>query len=155
MSFFHIPLHMWPWIGRFSNLAGVVSFLIGVPTVIATYREAHRARREAEKAQASMVLTQDSIEFVLEDGTWINLVPLSGRYSLPLPGAICMLPGDGNGENGGVYRVVRLEYIYTEAPSTEQMPLQARLVKAVAHVQPALEELMLGNDFREVAGREN
>jgi hypothetical protein len=132
----------WPWMERVSNLAGFASFAIGLPLVVATYYQAYRARREASEALRPFILSENCVEFVLADGTWINLVPLDSFHTLPAPGTVVLLPGDAMGEGAGVYRVEALEYIYaSEGPNAKQ-PRQAKLTKAVAQVTPLLEPLV-------------
>lgn len=102
----------WQWMERVSNLAGFASFAIGLPLVIATYYQAYRARQAAQQALRPPILSENCVEFVLADGTWINLVPLDSFHTLPAPGTVVLLPGDEMGEGAGVYRVETLEYIY-------------------------------------------
>jgi len=131
----------WQWMSRVSNLAGFASFFIGLPLVIATYYQAYRARKEAREALRPLILSENCVEFVLSDGTWINLVPLDSFHTLPAPGTVVLLPGDAMGEGAGVYRVEALEYIYaSEGPNAKQ-PRQAKLTKAVAQVSHVLEPL--------------
>jgi hypothetical protein len=133
----------WQWIERASNLMGFASFAIGLPIIIATYYQAYRARREAREAMRPLILSENCVEFVLADGTWLNLVPLDSFHTLPAPGTIVLLPGDAMGEGAGAYRVENLEYIYATEDRNAQQPRQARLTKAVAQVSPLLEPLPL------------
>jgi hypothetical protein len=133
----------WDWISRTSNLLGFVSFAIGVPTIVATYYQAYRARQEAQAALRPPILSENCVEFVLADGTFINLVPLQSFHTLPVPGSVVLLPGDRMGEGAGVFRVESLEYIYATEDRNAQQPLQARLTKAVAqvsHLLPPMED---------------
>ena len=78
------------------------------------------------------------LEFVAEDGTCINLVPLESLHSLPKPGDVVLLPGDGiAGEDclpPSAYRIERIEHIYTRPDKAGKRPREARLTKAVAQV---------------------
>ncbi len=129
----------WRWFARLSNVSGIISFCIGLPTIIATYYQAYEARKEAHAALQPPILSENCVEFVLPDGTWINLVPLQSFHTLPAPGSVVLLPGDAMGDGAGVYRVESLEYIYTTEDREAQQPRQARLTKAVAQVSPLLE----------------
>jgi hypothetical protein len=75
---------------------------------------------------------------VVDDGTCINLVPLETLHSLPKPGDVVLLPGDGAGEGEdiapGAYRIDRIEHIYTRPDGKTKRPREARLTKAVAQV---------------------
>jgi len=75
----------------------------------------------------------------VQDGTCINLIPLETLHSLPKPGDVVLLPGDGvGGESSfvpGAYRVQRIEHIYTPAEVKGKQPREARLTKAVALVE--------------------
>jgi hypothetical protein len=78
------------------------------------------------------------LEFVDGEGTCVNLVPLETLHSLPKPGDIVLLPGDGIGNNGplapAAYRIERVEHIYTRPDQRTKRPREARLTKAVAQV---------------------
>jgi hypothetical protein len=85
------------------------------------------------------------LEFVVGDGTCINLVPLQTLHSLPRAGDVILLPGDRAGEDGefltGAYLVESVEHFYTRAEYKGCRPQEARLTKAVAQVtslNPAL-----------------
>jgi hypothetical protein len=131
----------WQWMERVSNLAGFASFAIGLPLVVATYYQAYRARQAAQAALRPPILSENCVEFVLADGTWINLVPLDSFHTLPAPGTVVLLPGDAMGEGAGVYRVEALEYIYASEGPNAQQPRQAKLTKAVAQVSHVLEPI--------------
>jgi hypothetical protein len=135
------PRNIWEMYNRASNTMSMISFAVGLPILIATYYQAYRARQEARAALAPPILSENCIEFVLGDGSWVNLVPLQTLHSMPLPGSIVLLPGDRMGEGAGVYRVDSLEYIYATEEENAQQPRQARLTKAVAQVTPLLDAL--------------
>ena len=79
----------------------------------------------------------DCLEFVVDDGTCINLVPLESLSVFPKPGDVVLLPGGGfaddEGATPGAYRIDRIEHIYTR-PEKLKRPQEARLTKAVAMV---------------------
>jgi hypothetical protein len=135
------PPDFWQLYSRASSTTSFISLAIGLPTILATYYQAYRARQEARAALAPPILSENCIEFVLGDGSWINLVPLQTLHSMPLPGSVVLLPGDQMGDGAGAYRVDSLEYIYATEEKDAQQPRQARLTKAVAQVTPLLETL--------------
>ena len=112
--------------------------MVILPTVAATYWQSFKARQEARAAREGLLHAKDCLEFVVEDGSCINLVPLETLHSLPKPGDIVLLPGDGvDGEARfapGAYRIERIEHIYTPAEIKRKQPREARLTKAVALV---------------------
>ncbi len=117
---------------------GILCSLVILPTVGATYYQAWKARREAKEAREGLLHSRNCLEFVTRDGSCINLVPLETLHSLPKPGDILLLPGDGVGDDArytpGAYQVVRIEHIYTPADIKKPQPREARLTKAVATV---------------------
>jgi hypothetical protein len=117
---------------------GILVSLVILPTVGATYYQAWKARREAREAREGLVHSKNCLEFVTADGICINLVPLETLHSLPKPGDILLLPGDGVRDNArstpGAYQVERIEHIYTSADGKKRQPREARLTKAVATV---------------------
>jgi hypothetical protein len=133
--------NFWQWFERLSNASGIISFCIGLPIIIATYYQAYRTRQEAHAALQPPILSENCVEFVLPDGTWINLVPLQSFHTLPVPGSVVLLPGDQMGDGAGVYRVETLEYIYATEERDAQQPRQARLTKAVAQVTHLLDAI--------------
>jgi hypothetical protein len=136
-----VHMNFWTWFEKFEITASVISFTVGLPTIIATYYQAYRARQEVRAVRNPPILSENCIEFILSDGSWINLVPLQSLHSVPLPGSIVLLPGDGVSEGAGVYRIDSLEYIYAREEDNPQQPRQAKLTKAVAHVSYVLEPL--------------
>ena len=80
-------------IARITSFTSLISFIIGLPTVIATYfYQALRARQEATEARAGAIIhSENCLEFVYdEDGSRINLVPPETLHSLPKPGDIVL-----------------------------------------------------------------
>jgi len=123
-------------LGRYT---GIVTFCLGLPTAAATYYQAWKARQEASQARAGLIYSKNCLEFILSDGSSVNLVPLETLHTLPKPGDIVLLPGTGvgatDGTGMGAFRVDRVEHIYAHMEAKKHDPKQARLVKAVAHVE--------------------
>ncbi len=117
---------------------GILCSLVILPTVGATYYQAWKARQEAKDARDGILHAKNCLEFVINDGTCVNLIPLETLHTLPKPGDIVLLPGRGAGGEGafvpGAYRVERIEHIYTPAELKAPQPGEARLTKAVALV---------------------
>jgi hypothetical protein len=116
---------------------GILCSMVILPTVAATYYQAFKARQEAKEAREVM-FSRNCLEFVVADGSCINLIPLETLHTLPKPGDIVLLPGDGIGADvrftPGAYRIERIEHIYTPAEVRKKRPREARLTKAVALV---------------------
>lgn len=125
-------------ISQFSPYTSIFSFLVGLPTIFAAYYQSWKARQEARAAREGALFSLNCLEFVVEDGTCINLVPLETLHSLPKPGDIVLLPGDGAGKVESLapaaYRIERIEHIYTRPEKKSKRPREARLTKAVAQV---------------------
>ena len=123
-------------LGRYTSL---IAFCLGLPTAVGAYYQAWKARQEAAQARAGLIYSKNCLEFVLTDGTSVNLVPLETLHTLPKPGDIVLLPGAGvgsdNGTHMGAFRVDRIEHIYAHMDGNKRDPKQARLIKAVAHVE--------------------
>jgi hypothetical protein len=115
---------------------GILCSMVILPTVGATYYQAWKARQEAKDAREGLLHAKNCLEFVVADGSCINLIPLETLHTLPKPGDIVLLPG-GGGEScvaPGAYHVERIEHIYTPAEIKGSKPREARLTKAVALV---------------------
>src|SRR5580698_9096880 len=82
-------------ITQFSPYTSLFSFVIGLPTMIGAYYQSWKARQEARLAREGAMASANCLEFVVDDGTCVNLVPLETLHSLPKPGDIVLLPGDG------------------------------------------------------------
>jgi hypothetical protein len=125
-------------ITQFSPYTSILGFIIGLPTVIAAYYQSWKAREEARLAREGALHSMNCLEFVDGEGTCVNLVPLETLHSLPKPGDIVLLPGDGIGNIGNLhpaaYRIDRVEHIYTRPDQKTRRPREARLTKAVAQV---------------------
>jgi hypothetical protein len=125
-------------ITQFSPYTSIIGFIIGLPTVLAAYYQSWKAREEARLAREGALHSMNCLEFVDGEGTCVNLVPLETLHSLPKPGDIVLLPGDGISGNGNMhpaaYRIERIEHIYTRPDQKMKRPREARLTKAVAQV---------------------
>jgi len=125
-------------IASMSSYADLVTFFIGLPTVLATYYQAFKTRQEARREREGLLHSQDCLEFVSLNGDCINLVPLETLHSLPRSGDVILLPGDGvgngNGYLPGAYLVEGVEHYYTHVDKKGCRPKEARLTKAVAKV---------------------
>jgi hypothetical protein len=125
-------------IAQFSPYTSLFGFVFGLPFLIAAYYQSWRARQEAKLAREGMVDSRHCLEFVTYDGTCVNLVPLETLHSLPKPGDVVLLPGDGVGVAGGIdagaYRIDSVEHIYATPGWKTKRRREARLTKAVAQV---------------------
>jgi len=122
---------------KLAPYSGVLGFLVGIPTTIGTYFQVLRTRREAKEAREGLVYSANCLEFIQDDGGFVNLVPLETLHTLPKAGDIVLLPGH-SGSGGplyAAYRVLRVEHIYARVESKAAAPGQARLAKSVAHVE--------------------
>jgi hypothetical protein len=133
-------------IASISPYADIVTFVIGIPTVLATYYQAFKTRQEARREREGMLHSLDCLEFVSLNGDCINLVPLDTLHSLPKAGDVILLPGDGVRDGmlylPGAYLVDSVEHYYTRVEKKGCRPQEARLTKAVAKVtslNPVLE----------------
>ena len=122
-----------PGISPYTSFFG---FLVGLPTLIGTYYQAWKTRQESKEARQGLVYSENCLDFILADGTSINLVPLETLHTLPKPGDIVLLPGsqERSGPEHCAYRVNRIEHIYVRVENRHAQAGQARLAKAVAHV---------------------
>jgi hypothetical protein len=125
-------------ITQFSPYTSLFSFFIGLPTMVGAYYQSWKTRQEARLAREGALQSANCLEFVMDDGTCVNLVPLETLHSLPKPGDVVLLPGDGvfDGEAlaPGAYRIDRIEHIYTQPEKKAKRPREARLTKTVAQV---------------------
>ncbi len=125
-----------------SPYTSLIGFVLGVPTAVGAYYQSWKTRQEAKLARQGLVFSENCLEFVLDDGTTVNMVPLETLHSLPKPGDIVLLPGAEDGLDTmldpvlphGAYRVKRIEHIYAPVQRRHAHTGQARLAKAVAHV---------------------
>lgn len=123
---------------QFESYLSVISVLIGLPVIVATYYQAWKARKEAQQAREGLLYSANCLEFLLNDGEIVNLVPLESLHSLPGAGEIVLLPGAGGSAPDtllyGAYQVVRVEHVYARVDGENALSMQARLVKTIAHV---------------------
>ncbi len=129
---------MLPQISHITAYTSLISFIIGMPTAIATYYQSYKTRQEARMERDGMLHSMNCLEFVNQNGDCINLVPLETLHTLPRPGDVLLLPGDGAHAGSeftpGAYQVDRVEHIYTQVQQKTKRPREARLTKAVAVV---------------------
>ena len=144
-------------ISTLSYLANVVGFLIGLPITAATWYQALRARQELRRSREVVIHSENCLEFLTAEGARINLIPLETLRTLPRPGDVVLLPGNGiaaapdsQSLHTGAWRVERVEHIYTGVHSKAARPQEARLTQAVAHVV-SLHESGAGNSCRAAA----
>ncbi len=117
-----------------SPYTSIFSFLVGLPTLIGTYYQSWKTRQEAKQAREGLSYSENCLEFNLEDGTTINLVPLDTLHTLPDLGDIVLLPGNASPTQHAAYRISRIEHIYVRVENRHAHYGQARLAKTVAHV---------------------
>ena len=120
-----------------STAATIVGVVLGMPTAFGAYYQAWKARQEARQARDGFIFSANCLEFVSGEGTSINLVTLESLHTLPKPGDLVLLPAGGIDDTSatpGAFRVDRIEHIYSRVEGKGSRPKQARLVKAVAHV---------------------
>ncbi len=125
-------------IAGISPYASLFGFIVGLPTLVGAYYQSWKARQESKQARDGLVYSENCLEFLLEDGTTINLVPLETLHTLPKPGDVVLLPGASDTLAGdpkhAAYLVNRLEFIYSRVETRYAQRGQARLAKAVAHL---------------------
>lgn len=120
-----------------SYIANILAFLVALPITAATWYQALRARQEIRRSREVVIESANCLEFLTADGACVNLVPLETLRTLPRPGDIVFLPGDGvdaDAVHSGAWRVDRVEHIYTHVHRKNARPREARLTQAVAHV---------------------
>jgi len=120
-----------------SYIANILAFLVALPITAATWYQALRARQEIRRSREVVIESANCLEFLTADGACVNLVPLETLRTLPRPGDIVFLPGDGvdaDAVHSGAWRVDRVEHIYTHVQRKNARPREARLTQAVAHV---------------------
>jgi hypothetical protein len=128
-----------------ASYSSIIGFAIALPLTMATYYQSFKTRQEAREARDGTLHSYNCLEFVSEDGSCVNLVPLESMHYLPKVGDVVLLPGHGLGGADnfipGAYRVERIEHIYSRVEYKGSRPQEARLTKAVAKVtslHPAL-----------------
>jgi hypothetical protein len=142
-----------------SPYTSLIGFMIGLPTALATYYQIFKTRQEAKAAREGELHSMNCLEFVDRGGSCINLIPLETLHSIPKPGDVVLLPGDGSGATSrnrqaglkygadqepehvpGAYRVERIEHIFTPPDKLTRRLREARLTKTVMTVRSLQEE---------------
>ncbi len=124
-------------IATLSYLANILAFLVALPITAATWYQALRARQEIRRSREADIDSANCLEFLTADGACVNLIPLDTLRTLPRPGDIVFLPGDGvhtDALHTGAWRVERVEHIYTRVQRKKARAQEARLTQAIAHV---------------------
>lgn len=124
-------------IATLSYMANILAFLVALPITAATWYQALRARQELRRSREVILHSANCLEFLTQEGVRVNLIPLETLRTLPRPGDIVFLPGDGihaGAIHTGAWRVDRVEHIYTRVQSRKARPREARLTQAIAHV---------------------
>ncbi|MBS1802313.1 MAG: hypothetical protein JST28_03050 [Acidobacteria bacterium] len=141
---------------HFVSIASILGLLIGLPAVLAVFYQAHKARQEDRQVREGSMHSRDCLEFIVGDGTTINVVPLETLNWLPRAGDIILLPGDGIDEGTqflpGAYLVESLEHLYAPATHKLRRPQEARLTKVVCAV-PTLNPTFNSKDFQDETGQ--
>ncbi len=83
------------WLDHFGSIASILELLIGIPAIVAAFYQAHKARQEARQVREGSLHSRDCLEFILKDGTTVNVVPLETLNWLPRGGDLILLPGAG------------------------------------------------------------
>ncbi|MGC1421669.1 MAG: hypothetical protein WA354_04885 [Terracidiphilus sp.] len=126
------------WLDHFGSIASILGLLIGIPTIVAAFYQASKARQEARQVREGTMHSRDCLEFIVRDGTTVNIVPLETLNWLPREGDLLLLPGDGvNGESEwlpAAYLVESIEHFYAPAAHKRRRPQEARLTKVVCMV---------------------
>jgi hypothetical protein len=133
---------------HFGSVASILGLLIGLPAILAALYQAHKVRQEARQVREGSMHSRDCLEFIVGDGTTVNIVPLETLNWLPRAGDLILLPGDGVNTGGafipGAYLVESLEHFYAPATHKRRRPQEARLTKvvcAVTTLNPAFSEM--------------
>jgi hypothetical protein len=141
------------WLDHFGSVASLLGLLIGLPAALAASYQAYRARLEAQQVREGWMHSRNCLEFVVKDGTTINVVPLETLNWLPREGDIILLPGDGaecgSGLVPGAYLVESIEHYYAPATHKRRRLQEARLTKvvcAVTTLNPTFADLDLIDD---------
>jgi hypothetical protein len=126
------------WLDHFGSVASILGLLIGLPAILAALYQAHKARQEAKQVREGSMHSRDCLEFIVGDGTTVNVVPLETLNWLPRAGDIILLPGNGidvgNEFLPSAYLVESLEHFYAPATHKRRRPQEARLTKVVCSV---------------------
>ncbi len=120
-----------------SPYTSLISFTIGLPTAVATYYQAWKARQESRELRKGMARSSFCLKFVREDGSSVNIASLDSLHSLPTIGETVLLPGFSNKDGSpqhGAYKIRAIEHIYAPAKNRTVVEGQIHLVKIVASV---------------------
>ena len=119
-----------------SPYTSLISFTIGLPTAVATYYQAWKARQESRQLREGIALTSYCLEFVRQDGSSVNIASLDSLHSLPTVGEVVLLPGSErvDAPQHSAYRILSMEHIYASATGRSAVAGQVHLVKIVASV---------------------
>jgi len=126
------------WLDHLGSIASILGLLVGLPAVLAALYQAHKARQEARQVREGTMHSRDCLEFIVGNGTTVNIVPLETLNWLPREGDVILLPGDGV-ELGAelipaAYLVESIEHFYAPATHKRRRPQEARLTKVVCTV---------------------
>jgi hypothetical protein len=126
------------WLDHFGSIASILGLLIGIPTIVAAFYQAHQARQEARQVREGSLHSQDCLEFIVRDGTTVNVVPLETLNWLPREGDLILLPGKGVDSEAemlpSAYLIDSIEHFYAPATHKRRRPQEARLTKVVCAV---------------------
>lgn len=126
------------WLDHFGSIASILGLLIGIPTIVAAFYQAHQARREARQVREGSLHSRNCLEFIVRDGTTVNVVPLETLNWLPREGDLILLPGKGVDSEAemlpAAYLIDSIEHFYAPATHKRRRPQEARLTKVVCAV---------------------
>ena len=126
------------WLDHSGSIASILGLLIGIPAIVAAFYQAHKARQEARQVREGSLHSRDCLEFILKDGTTVNVVPLETLNWLPRGGDLILLPGAGVDSGTemlpAAYLVDSIEHFYAPATHKRRRLQEARLTKVVCAV---------------------
>ena len=126
------------WLDHLGSIASILGLLVGLPAVFAALYQAHKARQEAKQVREGTMHSRDCLEFIVRDGTTVNIVPLETLNWLPREGDVILLPGFGVEREvelvPAAYLVESIEHFYAPATHKLRRPQEARLTKVVCAV---------------------
>jgi len=97
---------------------------------------AHKAREGARQVREGSLHSRDCLEFIVRDGTTVNVVPLETLNWLPREGDLILLPGEGVDAEmtPAAYLVESIEHFYAPATHKRRRVQEARITKVVCAV---------------------
>lgn len=126
------------WLDHLGSIASILGLLVGLPAVFAALYQAHKARQEAKQVREGTMHSRDCLEFIVRNGTTVNIVPLETLNWLPREGDVILLPGFGVERDvelvPAAYLVESIEHFYAPATHKLRRPQEARLTKVVCSV---------------------